>query len=64
MTTSTRLLGLVSCLLARGGVAQDDSLHVMAFNVLFEGADDAKSVQAIADEDPDVVCLTELTPPS
>lgn len=60
--TSTRLLGLVSCLLAHGAWAQDDSLHVMAFNVLFEGADDEKSVKAIADEDPDVVCLTELTP--
>jgi endonuclease/exonuclease/phosphatase (EEP) superfamily protein YafD len=60
--TSTRLLGLVSCLLAHAAWAADDDLHVMAFNVLFQGADDAKSVQAIEDEDPDVVCLTELTP--
>lgn len=36
-------------------------LHVMAFNVLFEHANDKQSVQAIRDEDPDVVCFTELT---
>lgn len=35
---------------------------LMAYNVLFKGADDAKSLVAIADEAPDVLCLTELTP--
>ena len=48
------------CLLARSSVA--DELHVLAYNVLYTGADDAKSLTAIADEDADVVCLTELTP--
>ena len=38
-------------------------LKVMAFNVLYQGADDAASVKAIADHAPDVLCLTELTQP-
>ena len=33
----------------------------MAYNVLYDGADDAKSVKAIEAEAPDLVCLTELT---
>lgn len=59
---SPRLVTLVLCVLAHAARASDDSLHLMAFNVLFKGADDAKSVKAIADESPDVLCLTELTP--
>ncbi len=62
VTRWKRLLGLVSRLLAQSVWAQDDSLHVMAFNGLFQGAEDAKSVHAVAEEDPDVVCLTEFTP--
>jgi endonuclease/exonuclease/phosphatase (EEP) superfamily protein YafD len=44
------------------GVVPPAELHLMAFNVLFKGAKDAKSLDAIAAEDADVVCLTELTP--
>lgn len=42
--------------------AHADELKVLAFNVLFKGADDAKSLSAVRDADADVVCLTELTP--
>lgn len=63
MTTSPRLCALTLGVFAHVGVAATPpELHLMAFNVLFKGADDAKSVKAIADEAPDVVCLTELTP--
>lgn len=34
----------------------------VAYNVLYQGGDDAKTVAAIAQLDADVVCLTELTP--
>lgn len=39
------------------------AVKVMAFNVLYKGADDAASVKAIASRAPDVLCLTELTDP-
>lgn len=53
------LLALMALLCARTGAAQE--LHLMAYNVLYDGADDVKSVKAIEAEAPDVVCLTELT---
>jgi endonuclease/exonuclease/phosphatase family metal-dependent hydrolase len=56
-----RLVALVVCVLARVTVA-GEPLHLMAFNVLFRGADDVASVKAVADEAPDVVCLSEVTP--
>jgi endonuclease/exonuclease/phosphatase (EEP) superfamily protein YafD len=54
------LLALVSSLAVRAAAAEP--LHLMAFNLLFRGADDATSLKAIADEAPEVLCLTELTP--
>ncbi len=57
----SRLAMLVVCVAARGVVAEEP-LHLMAFNVLFRGADDAASVKAVEAEAPDVLCLTELTP--
>lgn len=59
--TNARLLCLGLCVFAHAVHAQP-AVKVMAFNVLFKGADDAKSIKAIADESPDVVCLTEVTP--
>lgn len=53
-------LALASCLVAQ--VAAAETLDVLAFNVLFRGADDAASIKTIEAEDADVVCLTELTP--
>ncbi|MFZ5439742.1 MAG: endonuclease/exonuclease/phosphatase family protein [Myxococcota bacterium] len=62
MTTTTRLAALTLGVFAHASVAAEPrELHVLAFNVLFKGADDTKSVKVIADESPDVVCLTELT---
>ncbi len=61
MTRIVRLISLVLGLVSHVSAATEP-LHVMAFNVLYKGADDAKSVQAIADEAPDILCLTELTP--
>ena len=64
MRPKPRVLALTVLLLAGSAMADAPRpLHVMAFNVLFRGADDVKSVQAIVDESPDVVCLTELTAP-
>ena len=40
----------------------DRELHVMAFNVLFRGANNQASLDAIALEAPEVLCLTEFTP--
>ncbi|MBL8913321.1 MAG: endonuclease/exonuclease/phosphatase family protein [Archangium sp.] len=42
--------------------ASGATLKVLAFNVLFKGANNAKSLRAVTEEDADVVCLTELTP--
>ena len=39
--------------------AKPNEATVMAYNVLYAAA----SVDLIADEDPDVLCLTELRPP-
>lgn len=61
MTHTSRLIPLMVGLAAHVSAA-GEPLHVMAFNVLYKGADDAKSVKAIEDEDPEVLCLTELTP--
>lgn len=55
------LWGHVACTAA--APARGPSLHLMAYNVLFDGADDAKSVKAIGAEGAEVVCLTELTAP-
>lgn len=59
--TRTWLLALAVSLVSHGAVAEEP-VKLMAFNVLFEGADDAASVKAIEAEAPEVVCLTELTP--
>ena len=60
---ATCLLVLTSCVAARAARAQDDGgVTLLAYNVLFEGADDAKTLAAIGDAAPDVVCLTEVTP--
>lgn len=60
---ATCLLVLASCLHARDARASDDGgVTLLAYNVLFQGADDAKSIAAIDAAAPDVVCLTELTP--
>lgn len=59
---ATCLPALVSCLSARPARAEDGGVTLLAYNVLFEGADDAKSLSAIAEAAPDVVCLTEVTP--
>ena len=57
---NTWLVTLVALLCAHTSVAQE--LRLMAYNVLYDGADDAKSVAAIEAETADVVCLRELTP--
>jgi endonuclease/exonuclease/phosphatase (EEP) superfamily protein YafD len=61
---TTWSLALAASLVSHVAVGQAPAppLEVMAFNVLFNGADDAKSVKAVADAAPDLVCLTELTP--
>lgn len=56
------LWGHVACT-AASRPSRGPSLHLLAYNVLFEGADDRESVKAIGAEDADVVCLTELTAP-
>ncbi len=38
------------------------SYSVMAFNVLYRGANEEKNLQAIADTQPDILCLRELVP--
>ncbi len=55
------MLVTLAALVLAAAPAPAPPLKVMAFNVLYLGADDARSVAAIADEAPDVVCLTELT---
>lgn len=60
-TLSPLLLALASCTAARAETRSTPALDVMAYNVLFKGADDSKSLKAIADESPDVLCITELT---
>lgn len=57
---NTWLVTLVALLCAHTSAAQE--LRLMAYNVLYDGADDAKSVAAIEAETADVVCLRELTP--
>ncbi len=55
------LAALPAALVACSHVHADRGLHVMAYNVLFKGADDERSLDAIAEERPDVLCVTELT---
>ncbi|MCC6338338.1 MAG: endonuclease/exonuclease/phosphatase family protein [Myxococcales bacterium] len=50
------------CLVARATWAADDGFSVMAFNVLFKGANDEESIAAIKKQASELVCLTELTP--
>ena len=38
------------------------SISAMAFNVLYRGADNAKNLDAVARESPDIVCLREIEP--
>lgn len=59
---ATCLPALVSCLSAHSARAEDGGVTLLAYNVLFEGADDAKTLAAIDEAAPDVVCLTEVTP--
>ncbi|MFT3712652.1 MAG: endonuclease/exonuclease/phosphatase family protein [Archangium sp.] len=67
MTRFVCAVSLAVSLCAHAGGAADagvppPELKLMAFNVLFKGANDAKSLDAIEAENADVVCLTELTP--
>jgi len=55
------LAALPAALIACSHVRAERGLEVMAYNVLFKGADDARSLQAIAEESPDLLCITELT---
>ncbi|MEW5741449.1 MAG: endonuclease/exonuclease/phosphatase family protein [Myxococcota bacterium] len=55
-------MALVVCLVVRAAWAGDDTVSVMAFNVLFQGANDVESLAAIKAQARDVLCLTELTP--
>lgn len=57
------MLPLVALMMAAAPVSGTPPAHsVLAFNVLFDGADDGKSLDAIERAGADVVCLTELTP--
>ncbi len=56
---------LLACALgaaARGEPPDAGALQVMAYNVMFDAATPDKSIDLIEREDPDVLCLTELTP--
>lgn len=57
-----RAIVIAVCVFSPTAAMHKGALHVMAFNVLFRGADDPKSLDAIAAEHAGVVCLTELTP--
>ncbi|MFO0594723.1 MAG: endonuclease/exonuclease/phosphatase family protein [Myxococcaceae bacterium] len=55
----TLVLGVCAHVCVAG---EPQTLQVVAFNVLFKGADDAKSVAVFDPPDADLVCLSELTP--
>ena len=62
-TLALPLFALAACAHVRTDSPPPPALEVMAYNVLFKGADDTKTLQAIAEESPDVLCITELTTP-
>jgi endonuclease/exonuclease/phosphatase (EEP) superfamily protein YafD len=64
LRAATWLLVLCSCSTTRAVSRPEagEPLSLMAYNVLGKGADDSRSLAAVAREGADVLCLTELTP--
>jgi endonuclease/exonuclease/phosphatase (EEP) superfamily protein YafD len=62
MPPSLALPTVVLCAVLSQATGALPPVKVLAFNVLYQGEDDVRSLAAIKAEAPDVVCLTEVTP--